>query len=235
MHTATVPISPSSSPMAENTKSVDALGIFCGLPSPSPVPVEAAACRARTSTARVWKPVVCDDRPRVDPRAAPGPARGRTAGTRSTAPPTNRPNATMRYERPLGGDVEHRGEHREEQQRRAEVLLAAPSPGSRSPTRAAAGPRCFGSGSAQPADVARARREQLALVDEVRGEEHHQQHLGGLARLEVERAEAHPEAGAVDLLADAGEQRQQQRARRRGAGTCTCSARACGCGARARA
>ena len=26
--------------MAENTKSVDALGIFCGLPSPSPVPAK---------------------------------------------------------------------------------------------------------------------------------------------------------------------------------------------------
>ena len=38
MQIATVPRSPSSSPMAENTKSVDALGIFCGLPSPSPVP-----------------------------------------------------------------------------------------------------------------------------------------------------------------------------------------------------
>ena len=78
-------------------------------------------------------------------------------------------------------------------------------------------------------------REQLALVDEVRGEEHHEQHLGGLAGLEVQRADAHPEARAVDLLADAGEQRQQQRDDAERAGTCTCSARACGCGARARA
>ena len=32
-----------------------------------------------------------------------------------------------------------------------------------------------------------------------------EQHLGGLARLEVERAERDPEAGAVDLRADARE------------------------------
>ncbi len=35
---ATVPSRPSSSPIAANTKSVDAAGIFWGLPSPSPVP-----------------------------------------------------------------------------------------------------------------------------------------------------------------------------------------------------
>ena len=38
-----------------------------------------------------------------------------------------------------------------------------------------------------------------------------EQHLRGLAGLEVERPDADPEARAVDRLADAGEQREQQR------------------------
>ena len=66
-------------------------------------------------------------------------------------------------------------------------------------------------GEPDAADVAGAGGEQLALVDEVRGEEHHEQHLGRLAGLEVQRADAHPEPRAVDLLPDAGERRQQQR------------------------
>ena len=53
--------------------------------------------------------------------------------------------------------------------------------------------------------------EQLALVDEVRGEEDDQQHLGRFAGLEVHRTDAHPEPGPVDLLPEPGERRQQQR------------------------
>ena len=40
-----------------------------------------------------------------------------------------------------------------------------------------------------------ARGEQLALVDEVRGEEDDEQHLGDLAGLEVERADRRPTGG----------------------------------------
>ena len=47
----------------------------------------------------------------------------------------------------------------------------APSPGSRSPTRAAAGRGASGRGGRHATDVAGAGGEQLALVDEVRGEE----------------------------------------------------------------
>ena len=39
------------------------------------------------------------------------------------------------------------------------------------------------------------RAEQLALVDEVRGEEDDEQHLGRLAGLEVQRADAAPRGG----------------------------------------
>ena len=72
----------------------------------------------------IWKPVVCDDRPRIDPRADAVLHVARRAGTRRPRRATNRPNATTRYDAALGRDVEHRGEHREEQQRRPEVLLA---------------------------------------------------------------------------------------------------------------
>ena len=55
-------------------------------------------------------------------------------------------------------------------------------------------------GEHHPPDAARPAGEELALVDEVRGEEDHEQDLGRLARLEVERPDADPEARAVDLL-----------------------------------
>ena len=57
MHTAMVPMRPDSSPMAENTKSVGALGIFCGLPSPSPVPANPPLPSAYIDCT-IWNPVV---------------------------------------------------------------------------------------------------------------------------------------------------------------------------------
>ena len=45
--------------MAESTKSVDALGIFCGLPSPSPVPANPPDPSANNDCTS-WKPLVCD-------------------------------------------------------------------------------------------------------------------------------------------------------------------------------
>ena len=66
-------------------------------------------------------------------------------------------------------------------------------------------------GQVHPPDPPAARREQLALLDEVRGEEHDEQHLRRLAGLHGERAEPDPEPGAVELDADARRERQQQR------------------------
>ncbi len=57
--TATVPSSPSSSPIAENTKSVAALGICCGLPSPRPVPANPPVPNANIDWT-IWKPLPCD-------------------------------------------------------------------------------------------------------------------------------------------------------------------------------
>ena len=52
--------------------------------------------------------------------------------------------------------------------------------------------------------------ERVAVQHEVAGERDHQQHLGDLAGLEAERAEADPDPGAVDGGAEAGHHRQQQ-------------------------
>ena len=41
-----VPISPSSSPIAEKIKSVSAAGILSGVPKPSPVPVNPPSAKA---------------------------------------------------------------------------------------------------------------------------------------------------------------------------------------------
>ncbi len=53
MRIPTVPIRPSSSPMAANMKSVDAAGIFPGLPRPSPVPANPPVPNAN-SDCTIW-------------------------------------------------------------------------------------------------------------------------------------------------------------------------------------
>ena len=74
------------------------------------------------------------------------------------------------------------------------------------------GPRCFGSGRCSRPMPPAPRAQQLALLHQVRGEEDHEQHLGHLAGLDREAADADPEAGAVDRGAEAGHEREQQRA-----------------------
>ena len=73
------------------------------------------------------------------------------------------------------------------------------------------GPRCLGSGSGDRPDASAAHREELALLHEVGREEEGQEDLGELAGLEVDRADAHPDAGAEVLPADAGHEREQQK------------------------
>ena len=234
MQTATVPSSPSSSPIAENTKSVDALGIFCGLPEPEPGAREAARCRARTATARAGSPW------------SARPTTGRsTSSTRSctwpkswyatTAPATNRPNATMRYDAALGRDVEHRREHGEEQQRRAEVLLAHHHEDREAPREQ--------------------QRPEVLRVGERAGGRCGACRCASSSRLSTRYAAKKTTSSTLAASPGwkfSGPMRTQSRAplisrpmpgqragaaarRRRGAGTCSGSARACGCGARPRA
>ena len=100
------------------------------------------------------------------------------------------------------------------------------------PQASSTGPRCLRSGSTGRNRGQRGHGQQLALLDQVGGEEDGQGDLGELAGLEADRPERHPDAGAVDGLADAGDQRQQQQAEPDRAGTCSGSARGRGPGGR---
>jgi hypothetical protein len=82
----------------------------------------------------------------------------------------------------------------------------------RRPRPGGPGPKCLRSGSTTGRSHAR-HGQQLPLLHEVRGEEDGEHDLGELAGLEADRAEAHPDAGAVDRAADAGDERQQQQPR----------------------
>src|SRR5581483_5301288 len=111
---------------------------------------------------------------------------------------------------PGRGDVEHGQKDGKEQQRRAEVGRpdhdqdgAAPGQEQRVEVR--------GVGEHDRADPPRRGREQLPLLHQVGGEEDHQQDLGRLAGLEVERPEVDPQPGAVDVLADSRDGREEQR------------------------
>ena len=67
-------------------------------------------------------------------------------------------------------------------------------------------------GEERPALGPRGQGQQLALLDQVGGEEHGQGELGELAGLEVHRPEADPDAGAVDVLPEHRDQREQHQA-----------------------
>ena len=122
---------------------------------------------------------------------------------------TSRIRLPTMYDRAARRDVEHRREHAEEEQRRADVLLVREHDQSHAPRqqqRAEVADRW----QVPAPDSHAAVRQQLALVDEIRREEGDQQHLGDLARLEAERTERDPEAPAVDGAPDAGRERQEQ-------------------------
>ncbi len=108
-----------------------------------------------------------------------------------------------------GRHVQHGGEHPEEQQTRAHVLLIREHQ------------QCNTPREQQWSEVARRRQEpapdaypslgeQFTLVDEVRGEERDEQQLRDLARFEGQRADSDPQARSVDRAANSRCHRQQQ-------------------------
>ena len=110
---------------------------------------------------------------------------------------------------PLGGDVEHHQEQAEEQQAGAEVALEdqdaeADQPHHQDRAEVAA-PRQVDAGHPPAGE-----RQRVTVQHEVAGERDHQQHLGDLAGLEAERPDADPDLGAVDGVADAGDEGQQE-------------------------
>ena len=111
----------------------------------------------------------------------------------------------------FGGDPQHHDEQREEQQRRAEVLLGHHHDDGE-PPRQHDRRDVARFGEVERADLPRGRGDQLATVGEVGGEEDGEGDLGELAGLEVDRPEADPDPRAVDVAAEAGNERQHQQA-----------------------
>ena len=118
--------------------------------------------------------------------------------------------ADRQVRRPFGGDPEERHEQREEQQRAAEVLLADHHDERRRP-REQHRAEVLGIRERNRSDASAADGEELALLHEVGREEEGEEDLGELAGLEVDRSDAHPDAGAEVLPADAGHEREQQK------------------------
>jgi hypothetical protein len=149
MHTEAVPISPSLADGGEHE-----VGRRVG-DLPRAAEAESGAGEAtgseRNIDCTIWKPVVCD----TDHGSTQAVTRSCTWPNNRyaiTAPPT-KPNATTRYEARFGGDVEHRREHGEEEERGTEVLLAHHHQDRHAPRERSSGLRCFGSGSASCPDV----------------------------------------------------------------------------------
>ena len=106
--------------------------------------------------------------------------------------------------RPSGGDVEHRQEDPELEQRASEVVRLDEHEHRRAPDQ-----------EQRPEVLEPPLRQHLALVAQIAGEEDDQEDLRQLARLELERAHLHPQPRAVDRLADPRQRRQHQQQDRR--------------------
>ena len=105
---------------------------------------------------------------------------------------------------PRGRDVQHREEDPVVEEPRAEVVR-------RDEHEHAAAPD-----DKQRADVLQPRLgERFTLLAQVGGEKDDQEDLRELARLELDRADAHPQPGAVDRRSEAGDARQEQERDRR--------------------
>ena len=112
---------------------------------------------------------------------------------------------------PGRGHPQQGDEQGEEQQRRPEVALGDQDDEGE-PPRQQDGAEMLEVGDHGGTDSVRGDRQQLALLDQVRGEEDAERHLGELAGLEADAAEPHPQPGPVDVASDDREQRHQQQA-----------------------
>ena len=112
-------------------------------------------------------------------------AADRLVGDRGAADEQHEPDRDV--QRASGGDVEHREEDPEVEERAAEVVRLDEDEHRRAPDR-----------EQRPEVLQAPLREHLPLLAQVAGEEDDQRDLRQLARLELERADLHPEPGAVD-------------------------------------
>ena len=123
----------------------------------------------------------------------------------------------MRRRRAAGGDVEHREEDPELEERAAEVVRLHEHEHRGAPDQ-----------EQRPEVLDPPLRQHLPLVAQVAGEEDDQEDLRQLARLELERADLHPEAGAVDRLRRSPAARGASAAGSPRSRTGTCRTRAAG-------
>ena len=107
------------------------------------------------------------------------------------------------------GDPQHHHEDPEVQQRRAEVLFQEQD-GQGDAPRSQHRPEVLELGHVERPDAGPRLLQQLAALGEIRSQEHDHRDLAELRGLELERADPDPHPRAVDLLADARDDRQQQ-------------------------
>ena len=115
-------------------------------------------------------------------------------------------HAHQQEQRPSARDPEHHDEHREVQERCAQILLQEQDGQGRRP-RDRQRSKVLPSREREPSGAG---SEHLALVRQVRGQEDDDQDLPELRRLERQRTDRDPQSSAVDLAPQARDDRQQQ-------------------------
>ena len=110
---------------------------------------------------------------------------------------------------PVGGHVQGDDEQSEQEQRAAQVALEDQDDDAHAP-HDQQGAQVPGPGQVDAHDPAARQREVIAVGHEEGGEEDRQEHLGHLRRLEGHGAQADPDPGAVDALAQAGHEGQDE-------------------------
>ena len=117
--------------------------------------------------------------------------------------------AEHRVQMPAGGDVDHRQEDPEQEQRRAEVVHHGQH-AERDRRHQRERAEMAGRGDVDPEHAPACVRQHLAVLAQVPGQRDDQQELHELARLHLHAADADPQAGAVHRRP--GDHREQEQA-----------------------
>ena len=212
MSTAVAPNRPSSSPIDGEDEVVLRLGDLVGAAEAEAGAAETAVGQPRTAPGRSGSRCRAD-RPTGRARCRRASARGRRAATTTYAATANSTHADQQVARRARWrptcitTKSAKNSSDEPRSRLADHHDDGEAPGEQ---RSAAGGVARAGGTARPSTCRLAISSRL--LGEVAGEEDRQRQLGELAGLEVDRAEADPDAGAADAGADAGHERQHQQA-----------------------
>ena len=207
---ATVPSSPSSSPIADEHEVGGRVGDLLRAAEPEPGAGEAARSRTRTATARAGSPCPAT------------PTTGRSSVlTRSCTWPnswyaTNAPARNMRRAR-RRGTPRARWRCRASPRTPRRTAATSRGPSARTITRiekphaSSSGPRCFGSGSRRRPMRRVPAASSSRLSTRYAAKKMTSSTLAASPGWKFTGPSAHPEPGAVDLLPEPGSERQQQR------------------------